>query len=93
MTRKPFLETSQEKSQPEVGSGCCNTGCPTPTGNRIAAILKAPVASSSPTESQSNSPLDDTLEQMLDKGSGESGVTNTDLLLFWNQRIPVRMKG
>lgn len=91
----PYLETSQEKFQQKDGSGSYSTGCPTPTGSRLPAILQPKTDSSSPTETPSKSPLEDTLDvhQRILQGSGACGETDYDLLLFWNQRIPVRMKG
>lgn len=59
-----FLETSPEKFQQWRGDGCSSTACPTPTGNRTAAILQPPKDSSSLTETQSKSPSVDTLEEV-----------------------------
>jgi hypothetical protein len=52
--RIAFLETSPDKSQPSAGDGSSNTDSPTPTGRRIAAILKPKTDSSLPMESLSD---------------------------------------
>lgn len=106
MPKKSYLETSPEKFQQQVGSGCCSTDCPTPTGSRLSALVLPPPDSSSLTEDPLKSPSDggsikvvnvdlmeDLLENPMFHGSGESGEPSIDLLLFWNQRIPVRQKG
>jgi hypothetical protein len=65
MSKKvPYLETSPVTYQQTGGNGSSNTGCPTPTGNRIAAILQPQKDSSSLTEVPLNTPWDDGLEQM-----------------------------
>lgn len=99
MKKVPYLETLPEKFPLKRGSGSYNTGCPTPTGSRIAAILQPKKDSSSLTETQSSAPLEDTLEEMRAKElenlleNGNNGVTNSDLLRFWETRIPVPQKG
>lgn len=107
MSKKvPYLETSPEKFQQPAGSGSSSTGSPTPTGNRTAAILQPPKDSSLPTESPLSTPwdvtwgdavqadLDQAREEAMEKfpESGGHGVNDLELLQFWNQRIPVRMK-
>lgn len=99
MSKKvPYLETSPEKYRLLDGSGSSNTGCPTPTGNHLSALVLPKADSSLPTETLSKRPLDDTLEQMMEKEpenlreSGGNGEINSDLLRFWETRIPVRMK-
>lgn len=53
-----FLVTSPDKSQPSAGDGSLPTDSHTPTGKRIAAILRKTTASSSPTVSLSDSHKD-----------------------------------
>lgn len=85
----PFLETSHETFQHPDGSGSYNTGCPTPTGNRLPALVRPKSDSLSPTESQSNSQLEDTLEvhQRILQGSGACGETECDLLTYWRRNV------
>jgi hypothetical protein len=108
MSKKvPYLETSPEKFQQRDGSGSSSMGCPSPTGSRTAAILQPQRDSSSPTDSPLSTPWDvtwgDAVQADLDQqreeamenflGNGEHGASDCELLQFWNQRIPVRMKG
>ena len=92
----PYLETSPEKFQQMLGNGSCNTDSPTPTGNRIAAILLPKKDSLSLTGVPSKPPSDDTSESSKEQKPPENGSsteTSLDQLLFWNQRKEVPMKG
>jgi len=58
-TKQSSLLTSAQTSPAEHGSGFSPTVYHGATGNRIAAILKEKVASSSKSETPSTSPLED----------------------------------
>lgn len=65
MSKKvPYLETSPAMFPQTVGNGSSSTGCPTPTGKPIAAILQPPKDSSLPTGNPSNTQWDDSLEEL-----------------------------
>lgn len=88
-----YLLTSPEKFQQQRGNGCSNTDSPSHTGKKMSAILQAPTASSSKSESPLRSPSGDSFRTVYtvlrEQGMCRISHYNEEGDFLWSELRPL----